>query len=347
MNQRRRTIDPIWARREGGKAIRLIERLISHTTFLDQARERKTKQGILLAREHEIILQARDAERDARDLAAVILRLTAHLNNAGTLDGVLGYWTQRIDSAGPTKVVDIWAQAVDDFHLFEHLQSVGLSDFTIQWLANQLGRVDFTLGVNSSGELTVRSDGAISEVVITATPKPGQAKSISDLLFARVLETSAAALLEPGKVVAPIAPFRIIEDGKARINIDDALTAGALVYVHEFARQRRQVEDVGLPILQGNQWDIIIAIGIAIFVAGVILGVICSTTSESEVPSIVNDDRPVCRASLVLLLISAPTVAGAVVAESAARGLESQQQALWELRVGDIPAYHSTVQGGL
>lgn len=340
MDEKINAIDSVWTRREAEKAVRIMERLMSHTAFIEQARESKANRGASLALEHEVILQARDAEHDARELAAITLGLAAHFNNAGVLEEALGEWTRRLDRQESTEAKDFWAKAADDLQLPNRLREAGVPDSLIQWLEDRLGRATFTFGVNDQGEPTVRSDDRRFEVTITAPTQPGGPTSLGDLLFARRLDATIAALLDPTRVVAPVFPARITEDGKSRIMLLDGVLAGSVFYLQEFTHRRRQFEDVGLPMIEGHFLDPL---------TGLIAGAIAVGVGALFVALCVGlEERGLCVAAEVLFalgFILIVTAAGEAVGAAAA-GLKAQTMDWWELRAGDIPVYQDVVQGG-
>jgi hypothetical protein len=338
MNEKANAIDSVWVRREAERALHLFERLTSHTAFLEEVRERKAKGGASLGLEREVILHAQEAEHDARDLAAATLRLAAHLNNAGMFEEALREWAHWLNAKRQVKAKNVWAKIARDLKLQNHLHKAGVPDSFIEWLEQQFGKASFSFGVNISGEPTARSDDGKFEVTFAAPAKLGQPKSLSDLLFARRVETTIAALEELARVVVPVLPARITEDGKTRITIMDGVLGGSVFYLQEFTRRRRQFEDAGLPAINGKFIDpgTAISLGIAALIGAGFLLDLCN-----KKPGVA-----VCTAGVILAVLAAFLIGGGFAELGlTASGLESSANDWWELRAGDIPAYQNIVQG--
>jgi hypothetical protein len=341
MHQKTDGLELVWIRREAERVLHLLEGLKSHTAFLDEVRERKAKGGASLGLEREVILHAQEAEQDARELAVITLRLAAHFDTAGVLEEAAGEWTRRLNEKHPVEAREFWAKMADDLQLPKRLHEAGISQSLIDWLQGQLGKATFAFDVNDRGEPIVRSDDNRIEVTITDATRQGKPSSLRDVLFARRLDATIAALLESGRVVAPVSLAPVAEDGKYRITIMDGALAGAVFHLQEFTRRRRQLEDVGLPGIEGRFIDPLTAyvLGFTAAAVGAVLIVLCNETNDEEL----------CAAGIILAAIGFHLVAAGAAESVAATaaGLKAPAMDWWELRVGDIPAYQNVVQGAL
>jgi hypothetical protein len=272
-------------------------------------------------------------------LAAVAFGLATHLENVGVFDEAHTRWIQWLKARKPIAAKDIWAEAAADFDLPQQFQAAGLSESSIRWLREQLERSAVTFDIDDEAGATIRSDDR-KLIVAVRQMKPARPGSVGDLIFAGRHAMAAAALREPTGLVAPVIPAQATERGIYFASMMDSVLAGVVVNLQDFTRQRRQLEDTGLPATQGSfiDWGTAIFIGIMLLAPGVHFLNVCIRTK---------DDLP-CAAAGILLILAVFFLAGGVVeVASATSALEAVTNDWWEVRAADLTAYVNTVLGRL
>jgi hypothetical protein len=328
-------LDIVWARAEAATALYLIEGLITHTTFLERAVEHKARRPASRSFRYDNLLRVQEAERDARSFCAHVLRLMAHLEHAGILDGAFRVWKRRRHK-GSMAFEDLWTRVHDEFDLPKFLAETGVPTSLTQWLHDRRGRTIVTFGADELGNPTIGLAEETIEVAM-ASVRLERSRSLAGLLFAHRLDVMVATPSDANWTIAPIFPARWVEKGKYRITAMDGVVAGGISYLQTLTHHRRQLESTAVTPIFGSVFDptSLLIGGFLVALIGVSLTIACEDFGKKEL----------CLPGEILLALG--LLAVAVGSAATASSLEPETHDWWELRAGDLSAYRYSVQGTL
>jgi hypothetical protein len=254
-------------------------RLLGYQEYLNQCRRFKARRESVSPRfEQEVQIQARQAISDGHELAASVLRISGHLQQAGKFDQLLTAWTAGVRAAGPVKAQDLWSDVVDDPQARQLLQDHGLTEPLFAAL-NETLKTQQGQFVLQGGKLAIELQPDRTEHIpplVLAPSARGFPRSLSDLLRRGRFEQLVARFGQ-GKP----SPFALVPGPARDLEVVEVIGAGTILGVQSLVQHQRKLEDTGLATLAGNELETVLAIaGLVSLIVGAILEHFCDDAGD-------------------------------------------------------------------
>jgi hypothetical protein len=278
--------NPSWLRTKTAEGLGIIEELSSYLSYLEGARDRKSRTPTTSAGfEREALAQARRAERNTRRLLGGSLGILKHLESAGFVDDALRHWTKQIEGRGKISFAEQWKELIESEKVVARFHKAGVSSHTLERLTEAATRLTRPIEARD-GELIVRRPEGPPIVLKRRTLLRG---TIADVLLINHFD-AAAELFERTDVAPGAVLGHSHADEEQHVDPLEAFLAVATRAQRRVTAHVRKLEDTGLAVYEGaDPVDAIIVIVAVAIVAAIIIGIVCEKTdAEGDVCDLVD-----------------------------------------------------------
>jgi hypothetical protein len=265
-------------------AVQRAASLHGYQTYLTQCRTWKAgHKRVPRAMEHELQAQASQALADARDLATATLRMAKHLKQAGHLDRMLDGWIAGVKASGPVQLQDLWGDIANDAQARQLLRDEGLTEELFAPIGDNMKQLDGRLvlqGGKLASDVKLLSQSRTQRIALTH-PASGTSKTLHDLLSRGQFEQMVEQFERGGAL-----SFDLVEGQPRDLEIQDAISVGAILSVQALAQHKRKLEDTGLAAYAGSDpVDAFLIVGAILLVVGAIMSVVYCKEDDPHGPS--------------------------------------------------------------
>jgi hypothetical protein len=268
-------IDHKWLADEISSILGAIEDASNYLDYIEAARDQKSKNGYRSPSfEHEVLTNARRAERSTRRFLGGMLQVLKHLKSAGLVDQAISHWTIELEKRGKISFADYWRQIIDNEAAQARLREAGVSAPTINRLSEAAARLTQPLEVHN-GHLIMREEGRPTLVFRRRRLSGG---TVEDLLYINQFD-NAAELFQLTNVVPGIVLTRSHGDEVLYVDPFENFLALATNAQRRVVAHVRKLEDSGLDVHEGSDViGILVLVGAALWVVSALISIVCLFT---------------------------------------------------------------------